>query len=307
MLLSAALAFSMQPYIGLGEGELDWNIAADLAGDLEPDVLSELQFTDLESETLGLRVRLSGDLYQDGFALFIEGDTSGSQLKSGTVTDADYASNGRQDLWSLSRSEVVGNGLEDVQGLVGLAYRAGSHQFSLMAGGYYSEQDINFQKGVQLVAEAPEITTPIDLLTENLQANLDSDYRAEWQGGWLGLEYNWSRNRWSTHVRLSRYWGQYYGEGRWNLRASGQNPLMQPRSFSHEADSDGSQIQIGLDYRFSPRFSFHLTWQDIHRETGDGTSITYFADETFGRTRFNGAEWQSSQVQMGVVWSLDSF
>jgi len=120
------------------------------------------------------------------------------------------------------------------------------------------------------------------------------------------VEYQFSWNRWSTRARFTYLDGVYYGEGRWNLRASGRNPLKQPRSFSHEADSAGVQWQLGVGFQLTDHIELHLEWQHNDWETNAGSSTIYFADDSVARARFNAAQWQSSSFQLGASYTFNS-
>lgn len=298
MLAVSTLVFALQPYVGVGAGTLDWNIARDLSGSAVPNVLSELEFENVDSRRVGLAGSAGMPVFSSRLTLFAEIDAAYAQVDGGKTTDADFAGNNRTDLYSLSRSQVRGDEQTELSGGVGLEYALvpARHYLALIAGSYYQEHNLNFKDGNQLVADPGFFgTTTISDLNASLE-NLDSDYRSEWWGPWLALRYRWQADPWHIALRQQWYQSNYYGEGRWNLR----DDFAQPRSFEHRADGDGWRTQLRVGYAISERWDINISWLQGQWQTDAGVSTTFFSDDTTAVSRFNGGRWESSQWRFGL-------
>lgn len=308
MLMAASLSVSLQPFLGLSQDDLSWNIAQDLSGSFTPNVLSELRFDDVSAYQLGLAGRLSAGVLHPDLTLFIEGEGAVGRIWQGSTTDVDYLEDDRALIGSLSEADIEGDDKQAWSAGLGLSYalQPEAHSVGLIVGAYLQDSDINFRNGRQLVAN-PDFffDTSIDALTRNLQQRLNSNYLAEWSGSWLAGEYEFRRQNWSAHLRYQRYEGDYYGEGRWNLRAEGPFPLQQPRSFSHDADSTGESWELGFEYRLGERSSLHARWLARQWETDPGLAQIFFADGTVARTRLNEVEQSSSEIRIGLSYLFE--
>lgn len=305
MLLVAAVVFSVQPSMGLSAGELDWNIASQLDTSITPNVVSELEFT-TEAVHLGLTGRIESELFLKNTSFFLEINSNYGAVLDGESTDSDYFGDNRTGLYSRSVAEVSGDTLNLLEGGVGITTTLlSSLSLSFSLGGYHSEQQLNFQRGQQLVAD-PLFFFPVSTeeLTANLRANLNSDYVTEWSGHWYGVKLGWQFEEWGISISAKKSDGDYYGEGRWSLRTEGVDALQQPKSFTHKAASQGEEFSIAVDYELTKKLSLQLKLMTTKRTTDAGLNVTYFANQTFGRSTFNGARWQSTSQWFGVTYSF---
>lgn len=298
MLIAATLALSLQPFAGLSEGHLDWTIADSLAPNSSPNILSELEFENIHSYSTGLNVELSTTFILPELKVFVEGEGSYDVVNRGSSKDTDYNGDNRTGIFSQSKSQVAGDYLLSLRGGAGVSYDVIPHRLTLAlsGGGAHREQNLNFQRGTQLVADPLYFfPTTIDDLNASLQ-NLDSDYVTEWRSFWLAGRITLQHGRFVYYARYQVDNGNYYGEGRWNLRAN----LQQPKSFTHHADSSGSQFEIGLNYSLTPSTSLHGSWVGGKWETDPGIDTTFFTDNTVRRTRLNDVVWEASYYRIGV-------
>lgn len=307
MLLAASLALSLQPYLVASHSDLNWNIAQDLSGTASPNVLSELEFEKIRGYQAGLAASVSGEFFHPDIQLFFEGEGSSGRISRGIATDTDYMGDDRLNIGSRSESKVRGDEQRNYSAGVGLSYDLvpQQHALSLIAGAYFQNEDINIREGRQLIA-APGFfpLSSLDALTHTL-GGLNSNYLSEWSGYWVAGQYRFSWQDWALSVRYQQYRGEYYGEGRWNLRAEGSSALQQPKSFSHRADSSGASWQLGLEYELNTQLDLHLTWSTGEWDAKEGTATVYFADGTLGRTRLNQAERQASEIRVGLSYTFE--
>lgn len=306
MWLAASLIVSLQPYLGVSNSDLNWNISQDLSGTASPNILSELEFDGVRGYHAGLAGSVGAELFRPDLFVFVEGDRESGRVQAGRTVDTDYLADNRSQIGSQSAAEIGGDDRSAYSAGLGLSYIAGERQgFSVIVGGYQREQDLNFRRGRQLVA-SPELfpVSSIDALTRNLQQRLNSNYLAEWSGYWMAGEYHYRWQFWTVKLRYQRYRGDYYGEGRWNLRADGPFALQQPRSFAHEADSVGTTWQLALEQDLSDEVAFELRLTKGRWDTGAGSARVFFKSGSIGQTRLNQAAQRVSQVDLALTYSF---
>lgn len=306
MLLAASLALTLQPYLGINNSDSGWDITA---GTASPDILSELRFENVRAYEAGLAGSLRKQVLHPKLHLFAEGEGTVGRIQRGTTTDVDFlqARNESGLIGSLSESKIRGDEEKAYSAGLGISYAFSPRQsLGLSGGGYLQESDINFREGRQLIADPTFFQhTSIDTLTRNLQERLNSNYLAEWSGYWFGGRYRFEQEPWTFHLHYRYHRGEYFGEGRWNLRAEGRFPLQQPRSFSHRADSSGDSWELGLGYQLGERFGLQLRWIMGDWETEAGTAQVFFADGTVGHTRLREAQRSSSAMRLGLSYTFD--
>lgn len=308
MLLISALMVSLQTHVGHGSGQLDWNIGSDSSNALSPNILSELNFDNIRTSQVGVDANISFAAPVENFRVILEGGFNRGSVENGQAIDSDFSENNRNGLYSKSKSYVSGKGLREYDAGIGLQYTyypnslvPFAQAFSLIYGGQQQKQMLNLQQGQQLVAEPQffSASTSIDSLNQRL-AGLDSDYSSTWSSQWLAAEYQISISDWTLSARYQYYSGVYHGEGRWNLREDFQ----QPKSFVHDADSSGQQIELGLAYSFSSKMRAQLNWTSGDWQTEEGLGKTYFSDNTVQYIGFNQANWHSSAMRLGVNYTF---
>ena len=87
---------------------LDWNIAGDQNGQ-NPNIISELEFDDIEIDQRGLEANLLvNQVYSRGSIHF-------GNIKDGECTDSDYDEDNRKGLWSRSKSEINNDDVFDMR------------------------------------------------------------------------------------------------------------------------------------------------------------------------------------------------
>lgn len=300
MLNAMTLIVSLQPFIGVSEGELEWSIANSLSPNSSPNVLSELQYQDIKSTSAGIRGQIELEFVESRWSLLAEGELSYDLIYSGRLADTDYFGDNRTNAYSLSISDIEGENLKNYEASIGLGYHVipGRFSIAILGGGFHKEQYLNFQNGTQIVADQSFFfPATINDLNQSL-AELDSDYMAQWRGYWLAVEAEYHFQNLSIVSRLRADGGTYYGEGRWNLRAN----LQQPKSFTHHADSNGWQWELGMEYELTETLAMQFMWVQGKWESDPGIDRTYLINDTVQVTRLNQVSWQSSQARIGLSY-----
>ncbi len=299
-ILTTWALLSIQPYVATSQVQLDWSIARDLAGKDTPNILSELEFERVQSRELGVSASIASEA-RGSWQLLLEGDGAYGWIDRGTTIDSDYFGDNRTGLYSRSRATITGDNGYALRGGGGIAYQLvpDRHTVQAIFGVYRQVQTLNFQSGRQLVADATVYSgSELNAVNTQLQHELDTHYRTEWQGNYLSLGYQWYLQKWSSAWRMNYLQGRYYGEGHWNLR----DDFQQPRSFSHYVNSTGVELLWTLNYEIGPQWNAYIGLMHQHWQSDTGVGVSYLADGSINATRFNGVSWQVNQTRVGVSY-----
>ncbi len=270
---------------------LDWSIA-NTGG--TPNVLSELTWRDLEM----YEIKAKWDVVFNN-AYVVDGYASYGDIYSGENQDSDYSGNDRTSEFSRSNNKSDDDEVYDFSS--GFGYRMSLdqyHEFWLvndlwltLLGGYsYHRQNLRETEGFQTIP--PDGPFP----------GLNSTYKAEWQGPWLGFELFGTRNRLNGFFRFEYHWAEYFAEADWNLRSDFQHP----RSYEHEADGTGMIFGFGGGYALNDHWSIDLNADFKDFETNNGTDRTFFTDGTIVETMLNEVSWDSWAVTLGATCRFGS-
>lgn len=281
---------------GYGQGELSWNIAHPTGS---PDVLSQLDYEDLELVTGELGVRLEYE-HTPQTRLILESSIQFGSIRQGDAQDRDWLGDHRTDLVSLSTARVDG----DHVGRLSLAfgYQVPITQWlslSPLMGYDYREQKINFIDGTQVVSvpNGDFIPPPPGRF-----AGLDSHYETEWRSLWFGLEAQLAPlPRHTLKLRAEYHLPKYDAVATWNLRTD----FAQPNSFEHETnDGHGYRLQLAYGYELTPRWQLrlHLDWEKFRME--DGIDRLHFVEPQVATaySPLNEVEWKQWNLSAGLAW-----
>jgi len=275
---------------GIRKDKLDWNIAGTTDG-TSPNILSELQWTDLEI----FQLKTAGK-YSIGPA-HIRGSFDFGWIVEGDNQDSDYACDNRDCEFSRSNSKSDEGSVLDLSLGAGYTIRVfdertksgkGSLDVIPMAGYSYHRQNLSITDGVQTIpADGPF-------------PDLDSSYKARWRGPWAGLGVAFKYNALSVAWTGEYHWADYYGEGDWNLRTD----FAHPKSFEQTADGSGFVNSLNIAYALTESWTLSgiFDWQNWTAE--DGTDRTFFADGSAADTRFNEVNWESRAVSLAATYTF---
>ncbi len=276
---------------GYRQDDLDWNIAGDLKGK-NPNVLSELKWRDLliHEFHLGMRTKLKK-------AFYLKGSISYGVIYDGDNRDSDYVADNREEEFSRSNNDAgQGNTLDGLLG-AGYRFRLISQSFSVipLVGYSYHHQHLKMKDGFQTVtwAGGPPLG-PFE--------DLDSSYKAEWQGPWIGFEMILETIKFtrvlppiSFYAGWEYHWADYYAKADWNLR----DDFNHPKSFEHEADGTGMVASLGVCLRLSDKWSVRVGYETEEWSTDRGVDRLFLANNTIVKTRLNEVNWHSEVILFG--------
>ncbi len=267
---------------GLERAHLDWNLAD---ADGSPDVLSELTFDDQRL------VRTDGELALDvnsgpfaGLAVRVNGHFA--DVRSGQVTDRDWNQDNRQGLFSESRSALEGDTGRGGRILLGYHLRLGRVDLVPLAGWATLKRTLRIRNGTQIVG------------TASLEG-LDSTYATRWSGPWLGAEIRATHGRWAAQLRLGTLYGDYEGEGDWNLRTD----LAHPVSYRHRGNRAWlAEAQSMLAYQSERGWRLGVTLGYQAGRLESGTDTLFMASGTTIESPLNAVSQHSVWGMLNAGW-----
>lgn len=292
---------SLKMSAGYRMDELDWNIAGDFSGS-NPNVLSELEWEDLEIFQLRVAGRLAVENPYYPFALYIRGHAGYGWIVDGENQDSDYTGDNRTQEFSRSNNSADDGEVGDASVGIGPRFRFGADAWTLapLIGYSYHKQDLTLTEGNQTVS-VPVNNPPFVVVPPPLGpfAGLDSSYDAEWYGPWVGLDLTVQPTpRFTLSAAFEYHWGDYEAEANWNLR----DDLAHPVSFAHDADGDGFVVALGGDFEVIDGFSLQLDFDYTDWQTDRGIDRVFLADGRVGGTRLNEVNWESFSAMFGLKY-----
>lgn len=268
---------------------VNWNIAD---SDYRPNILSELQYDDIESLTLSGTLRWSNSAN-----FYVRGGFDIGRTLSGDVQDSDYLGNNRTYEFSRSYSDSDSGSLVDAT--IGVGYRfdlplSGSDRYMHLmplVGYSYHSQDLDMTDGVQVIADYG-FNMPLGPFD-----GLDSNYDAHWAGPWIGLDMELVFDqRHALLASLEYHWADYEADANWNLRGDFAHPI----SYEHDSDGDGIVASITYRYTPNPKWFWTVGFRYSRFEADSGTDTTYLSDGSVVAGPLNEAEWESYAVTVGL-------
>ncbi|BAU49938.1 hypothetical protein SVA_3396 [Sulfurifustis variabilis] len=274
--------------VGHRSDALRWSIAGDLSGSLSPNVLSELRWENLDIVQLSVGWKLDTER-----GLQVRGNAAYGWIYDGSNRDSDYLGDGRTLEFSRSENETRDDDVLDLAVAVG--YRL-THRFDRSAvhvtpllGLSRHEQRLRITNGFQTIPPLGPFP------------GLDSTYRTEWTGPWVGIELaGETTERVGGFVRLEHHWADYSADANWNLRDDFQHP----RSFAHEADGTGLVASVGIVGVVHQKWSARLSYDYQRWRTDPGIDRVFFANGAVAATRLNEVEWTSRTISLGLELAL---
>jgi hypothetical protein len=274
---------------GYRQDNLDWNIAGYLLPDYYVNVLSELEWEDIES----VEVKFRGSLIFPNI-IALRGMADYGWIFDGDNQDSDYAGDNRTLEWSRSNNSADDGNVWDVSLAIGYPIRAGRKVIGTitpLVGYAYHEQNLAMSDGYQTIPD----TGPFD--------GLDSSYDTQWYGPWLGVDMNFSApatkafaHRFETFISYEYHWADYEADADWNLR----DDFKHPKSFSHDADGNGWIFRAGFNFILHRNIAVNLNYEYQDWSTDSGTDKIFFANGNTTTTRLNEVNWTSYSLGMGV-------
>lgn len=244
--------------VGARSAGLRWNI-----GFPGPEnIMSELTYSYIVvgEATVGGTLRL---LSHNDLDLLITAEGRTGEIARGTGRDSDYlgSDRGHENIRVLSdlsgrvaRTEAAIGGRHQLRGHWALDHA------TLWLGVRRTRQGIRMRNG--------EWVIPYGRTMEGL----DSRYRVEWEGPWIGVETRRTRGHLQITGRLLGHLAvRYRGEGEWNLRQD----LAQPLSFLQTGKANGAEASLSATYVLAPGATVALRTEGLWLRLEKGRDVIY--------------------------------
>jgi hypothetical protein len=277
---------SAQVGLGVNASSLIWT----LGGVRSPR--SELTYQDL----LSMELAVVGSYRQPivgNWSSALAFEIRGGPLLGGTAQDSDFTFEDRTE-YSRSVSEITGDNSMRLD--VGFALLHELENVPLVqlvevwGGVCRSQLRLRKQNGRQVIPD----DAPLGLLED-----LDSGYRAQWNGPWYGGALVVPTGVGELRLMLKRHFRtRYLAEGQWNLRED----LMQPKSFSQGALGSGYDLLASFRGTILPGIDVVIATESSSRQARNGYDIEYRV--TGEATRGNLGEVYSSYFSFRVFASI---
>jgi hypothetical protein len=279
-----AADISLSADAGYRVDRFGWTIAGDVTGG-NPNILSELVWHNMNiaQARLGMEAQLSR------FHLRMRGGYG--KARDGDNRDSDYLSDDRAD--EFSRSDNRGDG-QFVDGSVALGYQfdfvpdGPRHMHLLPLIGYaVNRQEFVMSEGYQTIPALGSFN------------GLKSTYDAEWAGPWVGVSWWETDNSRDLTVSLDLEYHSpdYDAVANWNLR----DDFAHPTSFQHWADGHGVVVSLNSSYGLTKSLALIFGLDFRSWDTDAGLDRVYRANGTTLDTQFNGANWDSYAINLGLA------
>lgn len=290
---------------GYRNDDFTWNIGGYLDPSKEVNVLSELAWKDLEI----FQVKTSGQSVFTWsplpFPIYLQGTFDYGWILHGDNRDSDFAGPNRTQEFSRSNNKADGDDVFDLSIGAGPQFVLPAHfTVTPLAGYSFSRQELTLTDGYQSISQQVDTSSgtvmppPVGPLP-----GLDSRYRANWWGPWLGmnLDYPLSKKL-SMSGGFQYHFADYYADATWNLRNEGAFALAQPKSFEHEGSGYGLLFSFRGNYRLSSRWTFSLQATYQEWKVAKGTDRIFLADGKVGVSPLNEVNWRSRSVMLGATY-----
>jgi hypothetical protein len=294
-------SLEMGVHAGYREGQLDWNIAGNSAGN-GPNILSELTWDSLEIYQVGAAGKIAVGNDHVNYHTYLRGHFNYGWILDGRNQDSDYDGDNRTLEWSRSNNLTRGDYVLDGSIGLGLQWKSSAKRLSFgLLGGYsHHEQNLRITGGSQTLSESSLAPPKIEPHPLGPIAGLNSTYQTRWRGPWAGVDLELAvTNRLFLLGAFEYHWPKFSAKADWNLRPD----LAHPVSFRQEASrARGVVLKAGSRYLLTRMWAVDLSVSHEDWQARNGDLIVYFSDGDTATTRLNQVNWQSSDLTLGLVY-----
>ena len=237
------------------------------------------------------QIKAEGDIVFLGYFV-LDGSGSYADIYEGDNQDSDYFGNDRTLEFSRSNNKSddgeslgwsAGGGLRLPLGAEPMFLGADDASLTVLGGYAHNELNLIVTDGFQTIPATGSF------------AGLHSNYWAEWEGPWAGIELKGSMNRLLGAFRFEYHWADYYGSANWNLRTNFQHP----KSFEQEADGRGLVFNLSTSYKLTENFSLDFQSDIMDWKATDGIDRVFLSSGAISETRYNEVHWESLSFMLG--------
>lgn len=244
-----------------------WSIAGNSAGQ-NPNILSEVIWKNLKGYGIGGAIQMN---IWSHFILL--GNYHKMFIRSGGVTDTDYAGDNRTDIsYYAELNSNAGSAYRYVASL-GYLFSFNDRLSIIPLAGYTRSKQSLFMKG-------------FDSEEDHDYALLNSTYKTRWEGFVVGALTNYSFNS-ILYLEAEFDYKQlnYWAVADWNLIDAFAHPI----SFKHTGNGFEANLQAKFGVQLSAQISTYIMANYFHAETGKGKDQLFLANGQEQLSQFNGA------------------
>ena len=263
---------------GHQQEDFHWDIAGDINGQ-SPNVLSELKWKNVSGQSYSATLRWN--FWQ---RLSLSGTYNRVNVKSGSVSDVDYAGDNRtQPTYQQSFSDNKGSTYTWNAGVGYIIFNNSLFSFTPYIGYGTSTQALYI---VDLTGQFPD---------------LNSSYNTRWMGPFIKVTASVKIGH-ALKLAADITYNQvsYSAQGNWNLINEFQHPV----SYSHAAKGYGINIGVRLIYNITPNIGLSFGYGYYNWETGNGTDLLYLSSGQVDKTQLNGVWRNVYRIVGGVVLGI---
>ena len=285
-------------HAGYRVDQLDWNIAGLNSSGQYVNVLSELDWEDLEIWQLGVAGKLAFANTKGPIRIYTRASIDYGWITGGTTRDSDYQGNNRTQESYRSFNDTEDDNVFDTSIGIGFEKDLWQNRLTLgLLGGYsYHEQNLRLTNLLVVIVNGAILQPSRPF------PGLNSTYETQWRGPFIGLDFKLDPfPRISLSGSVEYHWSDYEAEADWNLREEWAHPL----SFRHDTDeADGLVVSLKGSYLISAGWLLDLTYLYRDFSAGDGLYRLFPAVGTPVDSKFNEANWRSSAITLGVTYKF---
>ena len=275
----AVKKWNIKPFVGLQNTNFDWSIAGNSAGK-NPNILSELIWTDLKSTGFGAEVK-----YQLPKNLNLKASSEFYTITKGEATDTDYADDNREsvfynDILTADKGHLFNSSLQ-------LSYQALAFKklsISPIVGLAYNQQEFQL----------------LESINNPSTAGLNSTYKVKYRGFDFGTAIVFKNRLFNLSLEVLAGFYKYGAEANWNLIPDFEKPV----SFIHKANSFKLAGDLNLSVPINKQLKLELDYKINQMKTHSGIDRAFYIDEEPKETLFNGATLKTNALCLGISISF---
>jgi Protochlamydia outer membrane protein len=213
-------------------------------------------------------------------------------IVSGKNIDSDYLGNDRTFEISRTKNDAGKGEVYDLTAGVGyqFSFFCDSLKIAPLVGYSHNEQHLRQYHGNQVIGF---------VFSGGRFPGLHSNYRAKWQGPWIGVDASYDIDcSWNLYGSLEYHWAHYHGTGHWNLNTAFIRDFKQTSQ-----DASGGLVTIGATYLICDGWTLGIELNYIAMKVHHGRDRVYFDFGTFG-SKLNSVKWHSASYLATVGYKF---
>lgn len=266
---------------GVRQFDLIWRTAGRTALPAQDPITAAWNGIAVGEATIGMSVAID--------RLHVRGSVTRGWIFAGDSSMTTYTDTSRSEVTSRSEQDSDHGRTGEESLALGWRWNSPDHRADLTAEVGYSrsQQHLTLTDGIQTVPATGPYT------------GLDSTYRADWEGPWLGLSGSWrALSSWSILAYARAQLVEYRGVLDLNLRAD----LAHPRSIEQKGDGYAVTVGGGIAYHLTTCTSLQALVSHEERRVADGRDRVNHLDGSSEEVPLDAVQLRAFTMTCGLVW-----